>query len=139
VGLYDRLSGDSTLTNMLSTFKTNPAIFTGNRVPEKAQFPYVHIPGELADPALNEMDTKNKQGRVLTREVRCFNSNPFGSDVVESIADRVHDLLHERPGELTISGWQVVIIQVSGPVGLPTEEDDASGRSLSVEVQIQKS
>ena len=39
--VYDRLAGDGTLTALLTTYNSNPAIFTADPVPEDADFPMI--------------------------------------------------------------------------------------------------
>lgn len=129
--IYDRLAGDSTLTNMLATYEGHPAIFTAWPAPGDAPMPYIVSAGHVTD---MPFDTKTTRGREVMRDVRCYD-NAGGSVVtVEAIAERVRELLHRGP--LSIGGFEWILSSVTGPIA--ADETDAYGRILTVSLKAQE-
>jgi len=132
---YDRLKGDATLTGLLGTYASSPSIFT--KVPLPADFdidahgPYVVTSGQASDvPGVT--DTKNKSGREIVRDVRCYSSTKLSPSTVDSIADRVRTLFHRQ--SFPVTGWSVEVSDVTGPI--EADEDDALGRIVSVRLVL---
>jgi len=123
--LYDLLAGDATLTALLSTYGSAPAIFTTDPAPGDAALPYIVSAGEVSQ---GPFDTKTTRGRDILRDVRCYASASGSAVTVEAIAERVRALLHRQ--ELTIAGFTWIWASCSGPIG--ADETDAYGRIISV-------
>ncbi len=129
--IYDKLAGDATLTAMLAIYKGLPAIFTTDPAPGDTGLPYIVSAGEVTQaPA----DTKTTQGRSLIRDVRCYAKADGSAVVIESIAERVYELLHRK--SLPINGYQWVISNCGGPI--VADEKDFYGRIISVSLLAQK-
>ena len=47
--LYDRLTGDATLTALLATYNGDPAVFTTDPAPGDAELPYIVTAGHVSD------------------------------------------------------------------------------------------
>lgn len=125
--VFNVLNGDSTLTDMLSTFDGVPAIFTTDPTPLKAKLPYIVTAGQVSDVAF---DTKTTDGRDFVRDIRCYSKNTRGStDEIEDIAERVRFLFHRKP--FTITGFGVIISNVTGPIA--RDEEDVYGRILTLQ------
>jgi hypothetical protein len=130
--LYDRLTGDATLTAMLATFGGEPAVFTTDPAPEKAELPYIVSAGSVSD---SPMDTKTTRGRQVWRDVRCYAPAIGSAVVIEAIAERVRELLHRH--QLAVSGMETWIAEVTGPI--VADEEDAYGRILTVRLVMMES
>lgn len=123
--IYDKLAGDTTLVDLLSTYKGSPAIFTTDPAPGDAELPYIVTAGEVSQAPF---DTKTTRGRDLIRDVRCYAAADGSAVVIEAIAERVRALLHRQP--LNINGFKWILSNVSGPI--VADERDVYGRVISV-------
>ncbi len=129
--IYDRLAGDATLTALLAIYKGLPAIFTTDPAPGDTGLPYVVTAGEVTQAPF---DTKTTRGRSLMRDVRCYAKADGSAVVIETIAERVHELLHRQ--SLPIDGYQWVISNCGGPI--VADEKDFYGRIISLSLTAQK-
>lgn len=123
--VYARLTGDTTLKGLLSTWKTKPAIFSDDPAPEDAAIPFVVISGPIADSA---DDSKTDLGRRHMRDIRCYAAD---TAAVEQIAERVRVLFHRQT--LTIDGHRHMMTLCSGPTTAPYEADS---RGMIVTIDI---
>ncbi len=125
--IYDRLAGDTTLTDLLATYQDEPAIFTTDPAPGDASRPYIVTAGEVTQ---SPFDTKNSRGRRAYRDVRCYtDADGAALDTIEVIAERVRTLLHRY--RLDIEGFGVLAAECGGPVA--ADEEGAYGRILTVQ------
>lgn len=129
--IYDRLAGDSTLVDLISTYKGNPAIFTTDPPPGDAVLPYIISAGEVSQVPF---DTKTTRGRDLIRDVRCYAPADGSAIVVEVMAERVRTLLHRQP--LEIAGFRWIISDCTGPI--VADERDVYGRVISLSLMAQE-
>ena len=129
--IYDLLAGDATLTALLATYGSEPAIFTTDPAPGDAVLPYIVSAGEVAQ---SPSDTKTTCGRIVFRDVRCYTDATGSTVVVETIAERVRALLHRQT--LAISDFECLIADCSGPVA--ADGQDAYGRIVSVRLTIEE-
>ena len=123
--IYDALSDDSTLTAMLSTYESEPAIFTVDPAPGDADKPFIVI-----SPILDQapFDTKNSRGRSARVDVRCYAEATGSAADIEAISERVRSLLHREP--LTIDGHAWLWSSCFGPIS--ADEAEAYGRIVTV-------
>lgn len=134
---YDVLAGDATLVSLLSTYESNPAIFTVDPAPGDATLPYIVAAGHVADVPF---DTKTEEGREVTRDVRCYDAADGSSVTVEAMAERVRALFHRQT--FTIDGFGVIVSECTGPIVADETVGeiggDAYGRIVSVRVIAQE-
>lgn len=129
--LYDKLADDGTLTDLLSTYHGEPAIFTTEPAPGDAEMPYIVTAGEVAQ---EPFDTKTTEGRIPTRDVRCYAPAGGSAITVEEIAGRVRALLHRQA--MSIDGYTWVMSECSGPIA--ADEQDAYGRIVTVRMIVEE-
>lgn len=123
--LHARLTGDADLVALLNTFEGEPAVFTADPAPGKAELPYIVTAGEVAQ---TPFDTKTTRGRQVWRDVRCYAPASGSAALVEQIAERVRALLHRH--WLEVEGHETYVAEVAGPVA--ADEEDAYGRVLTL-------
>lgn len=126
-GFWTPLKDNATLTALLSTYRTLPAVFTGE-VPDDAALPYVLIDAVNDDPG--PLDIKNNVGRQIVRDVKAFTNRNGSVATVESIAEEIRNTFHRKASSISITGFTTVIAQVSGPA--PLDDDQAFGRVVTV-------
>lgn len=126
-----KLSGDATLTAMLSTYEGDPAIFTVDPAPEGASLPYIVI-----SPILDQapFDTKTTRGRNARVDVRCYTGATGSSVDIEAISERVRTLLHRV--ELTIDDHAWMWSLCFGPIS--ADEADAYGRIITLQITAEE-
>lgn len=126
--IYDRMANDATLTALISTYKGSPAVFTIPTVPTDALFPLITANEDFS---VNPFDTKSIEGRDLTRYLRVFTEATGSRILLDDISERVRGLFHRKHKEITIPGYQIILIDVTGPEFLATDE-----RIYGVEMEV---
>lgn len=130
--VLDLLTGDVTLVNLLGEFEGDPCVFTSDPVDPEAPRPYVFINPGLS---LNRGwgGVKLTKGRELHLDIDYAVDNT-GSDVVSNqIGERIRELLdHEQ---LTVDTQRVLIAEVNGPIGIPSDES-VTARRLRLSYKI---
>jgi len=130
-GFYDTMANDSTLTDLLTVFNGEPAIFTTIPVPAGATLPWIITEGEVS---VIPDDTKNSEGREIIRDIRCYDHAGGSAVRVETIAERVRYLFHHQT--IAIAGFDNPISIVTGPTTF--DEDDTYGRIVTVRLNLQE-
>ena len=129
--VYEVLSGDATLTGMLTTYNSTPAIFTTDPAPGDAVKPYIVA---ATIPVQTPNDTKNSRGRVTWLDVRCYAPVSGSAKTINAIAERVRQLLHREPLILDEHIW--ILSECGGPVS--ADESEAYGRILTLRVMSEE-
>ena len=129
--IYDVLSGDATLTAMLGTYQSAPAVFTTDPAPGDAVLPYIVTAGEVVD---TPEDTKTTRGRDVWRDVRCYAPATGSAATVEAMAERVRALLHRQA--LVIEGFVWVYALCTGPI--VADEPYAYGRIVTIQLRCEE-
>lgn len=129
--IHAKLSRDITLTEMLSTYEGEPAIFTVDPGPEGATLPYIII-GPILDQA--PYDTKNSRGRSVRVDVRCYTDATGSAATIEAISERVRKVLHRS--ELTIDDHAWLWSSCFGPIS--ADEAEAYGRIITVQLSAKE-
>lgn len=130
-GIRDALVADATLTGLIATYASAPAVFSGDFVPEDCEPAWAFIYVVSDQPT----DSKNGEGRELNFDVSVWARKVDGPKHLNTIAERVRDLLHRTA--LTISGYEHLLSVASGPI--QNEPDEALiGRTVSVRILIDK-
>ena len=107
VAIRNRLTGDTTLTAMLSVYRGGPAIFTVEPIPGDATLPCIVASGHVADVPF---DTFGTTGREITRDIRCYTANDGSRIALSDIVERVRFLFHQV--QLPVTGQQNVMTTV---------------------------
>jgi hypothetical protein len=126
--VYQRLTSDQHIAAGVTSYQGSPAVFTDDRVPADAKFPYIVSSGNVAE---EPWDTKTSTGRRPTRDIGVYVDHRQTS-TVEALAWRVRVLFHRH--RLEVDGWRTVIARVSGPIRLSADDYDA--RVLTVRFHL---
>lgn len=131
--IYNRLSGDSTLTALLATYAGAPAIFSGDPVPQDAVPPYVVLSGTVGDESDDQIEGSI---RTVLYQVACYvqRLEAGGQSVlpIATIAERLRTLLHRS--KLSVSGFTPIFESVSGPI--VNDDEEHLGRILTVSFKL---
>ena len=123
-----KLAAASSVTDLLTTYKSLPAIFSTWPVPLDCGLPYIITAGNISDTPWDDMD--GSVGRDVTRDVWCVASTDAGL-VSETLAEAVRAALHNQ--SLTITGADHVLMTCIGATVAPTDPS-LSGRVLTFRI-----
>lgn len=112
--IYDRLSGDSTLTGKLATYEGNPAIFTAEPVPGDASLPYLVSTGYISGNTDVPEQSKQRIAARVVRDIRVYAEATGSMKQIEEIAERVWELFHRQ--SLSVTGWDDVWVHAERPI-----------------------
>ena len=126
VAIRNRMTGDTTLTAMLSTYRGGPAVFTIDPIPGDVNLPCIVASGAVADVPF---DTFGAIGREVTCDIRCYAANDGSRVVLSDIVERVRVLFHRV--QLPVTGYQNVMTTVQR---LHHDLDDAIAYGAAVTI-----
>ena len=126
--LYVWLISKAPIVSEVAVYATKPAIFTGNNPPEDSDRPYIFLADPLSDDY--ELDTKDTETREVLQTLLCVVDNDGSSEGSEALWKVVRDMLH-RALDVLIDGTAAIIVKVSGPVSVPTDD-----RVIAVELTV---
>lgn len=133
-GIYERMANDATLTGYISTYNGAPAIFTVDPVPTDAELPFITANEDIV---AVPWDTKTKQGRDFSRNIRAYTEATGSRVLLDDIAERIRFLFHRQADQINIDGYKVIICDVQGPEFVATDPR-AYGLELEVRFVIQE-
>lgn len=129
--LYDILTRDTELVNMLSTYKGKPAVFTITPVPPDAVLPYVVTATTVAQ---TPFDTKTSQGRTIWRDIKIYADAKGSAIDIDEIAERVYYILHRNL--VVVPGYAWILTECQGPASI--DEDYTYGRLITARILLER-
>ena len=130
--LYTKLNATSAVTTLLSTYASNPAIFSGQLAPRQAAVPYIVVGNNLT---YEVRDDKEGETKEILRDIRCYVDSDKSYKSLETLTDAVHDALHNT--SYTVDNHTLLVSEVVNVVPGPAE-DDVIGMILTVRIIIDK-
>ena len=132
--IYAALIADSTITGLLSEYKTNPAIFTRRPIPADAVYPYIVV---NPDASVTDFDALNSDRPIIIRDIAIYGQQPDDYRAVEQIGYLVRELFHRNRFSLSNSDYNIVLITATGPQIAPVDDDHTVGRLVSLRIQLE--
>lgn len=94
----------------------------------------------IAAPASDRpLETLTENGRLIVQDIRGYQRHSGSSAALDSLMRAVRDLLHNRPGELTVTGGKCDVCRVDGPMASPTSDPALIGRRVTVRMDLTRS
>ncbi len=114
--IYNKLTGDTTLMNMLATPMIGTyAVFGFGNVPENQSFPYITL-GDAMEKPLNAFGTR---GYVTMVKVHIWDSQFGGFQKAQQILARLNTLLDQQPMTLATQKLVYFLYQSAIPMNDP--------------------
>lgn len=145
--VIDRLLANAAVQAFLPTYTADSggsakAVFSTDRVPGDAGFPFIHSSGQIDD---TPEDIKNTRFRVILRDIGIFDLvEDRSSSALDDIAEKVRNLFnrgnvaaeHPVDGAMTVAGFKIITMEASGPVVAPTDEE-VMGRIITLTIVLE--
>lgn len=132
--IYAAITGDATITGLLSEYNTNPAVFTRRPIPADASYPYIVI---NPDAAINDFDALNSDRPMIIRDIAVYGQQPDDYRVVEQVGYLLRELFHRNRFSLTNADYNIVQITATGPSVAPVDDDHTVGRMVSLNIMTE--
>ena len=132
--IYAAITGDATITGLLSEYNTNPAVFTRRPIPADAVYPYILI---NPDASVTDLDSLNSDRPVIIRDIAVYGQQPDDYRSIEQVGYLLRDLFHRNRFSLTNADYNIVLITASGPNVAPVDDDHTVGRMVSLRIQLE--
>jgi len=130
---------DGALTNDLSTFNTEKAVFTRRPVPTTATYPMMIVSPQIT---ANDNDYIDGLYRNSVYDIAVYGSNDTAANyrTTENIAFLLQDKFARlRSTDITMpTGWNLVQAITNGPTPFPTDDLTKVARGVTVTFQIFK-
>jgi len=130
LAIYNLIVANTTLTALLATYSTAPAVFFSSRVPEDATYPYIWCPGRVGTEVT---DTKDQIGESFLLDLMVVIQQTGSTKILNQITRILKSTLHRQA--TTLTGGNHVGSLVSGPVPAPLTED-LVGTVLTLEYEF---
>ncbi len=125
------------ISEQLSTWEGEPAVFTRRPAPADATYPLAQI---SPDVAIGDQDGLKSRRPVVMRDLAFYGRlGKPGSDqlrVVEDMAYLARDLFHRQRLAITVPGYDVIDIVAGGPVEGPTDNMNLVGRVVTLTIRL---
>lgn len=134
------LVGASGITDEMDAYKSSYPIFTKMPVPDDAPTMLVLVSSGFS---VAENDGLTDERPVLQRDVMFYGRRSTDPDqdqyrAVERMAFAAHALFHRQRLAITVSGWSVIDVTVTGPAPAPVDDEQTVGRMISLTVSLAK-
>lgn len=135
---YAQMAATSAVTDLITAFRGQPAIFTSRTTPPgfdaKAQErPWVITDGDAENEPLDLGDT----AYIVTREVMLYDNNDGQPSAIDAAAVAVRDCFRDVD-TLTVPDHQCRILEVTGPISDDPVNEEVFGRTVTVRVLLEE-
>lgn len=129
------LLGYAAVASELPAYEDSKPIFTRRPAPTDVTYPLIMVSPDIAQ--TNE-DGVNDFRAVIIRDVAVYGLNEPAANYrqVERIAYAARDLFHRNRDAITVSGWSVTDIVVSGPRPAPSDDQQTVGRLVELTIRL---
>lgn len=137
VPIRNTIIASPAITTKLTSVSGSFPVYTRRPVPGGLIGPVIVISPDISES--NSADGINDLRPVLTRDIAVYGSNDTAQHYrdIEIIAYVLRDLFH-RKKPFVVSGWALVIINVTGPIVAPVDDDDTVARLVTLNIQLAK-
>ena len=129
--------GETTITSLLSTYKGAPSVHTRLPIPDGVEFPYVVIGPDVA---VTDYDALTVDRPIVVRNIYVYGvaGNALQDDYreVEQVGYALRTLLHREKDAIAVTGYDVVSIDISGPLSAPTSDEKIIGRYVVATIRL---
>jgi hypothetical protein len=128
------------ITNYLSQWNNEPAVFTRRPVPTDAQFPMIVVSPNIA---YGNEDALNKERGVITLDIIAYGrvaapgTPEDHTRGVEAIGELLREVFHRQRWSLGNTPYHVISINVTGPFVAPTDSESVVARATTLIVRIE--
>lgn len=136
--IYNRLKGDSELTNMLSTYGGQPAIFTAQKPPSDARYRYMVVKPPISNTDEIAEDNKGKNGLQEIRDLFAWQRTDTSVKELEKIINRARELCHRNGDKFNFPNRTNVRVRASGPTEAPRQENEGHGLMFTLKITTQE-
>ena len=132
--LYAAITGDATITGLLSEYNSNPAVFTKRPIPSDVSYPFIIV---NPDVAINDFDALNSDRPIVIRDIAVYGRQPDDYRQVEQVGYLLRELFHRNRFSLTNADYNIVLITASGPSVAPVDDDETVGRVVTLTIMTE--
>lgn len=135
--VFARLTGDATLTALLATYASAPAVFEDGSVAPEYEHGVLPMVVVGAPTHAGDSDTFDANMRAETIGLRLYHQPDGSSLPLVQAAERVRALF-KNWGSVAIDGGTVIQTEVAGPVPAPTDDPSLDGRIVQLSLLIKE-
>lgn len=123
------------ISDQLSKWKKEPAVFTRRPAPADSAFPQIIINPAAA---ISDQDYLNRQLPIVSRDICIYGKQPEDTRIVDAIAYQVRDFFHRNRWAIVPDGYDVIQIIARGPFPGPTDSQTTIGRIVGLTIQLRR-
>lgn len=135
--VFARLTGDATLTALLATYASAPAVFEDGSVAPEFEHGVLPIVVVGAPTHAGDSDTFDAFMRTETIALRLYHQPEGASLPLVQAAERIRTLF-KNWGSVAITGGTVIQTEVAGPIPAPTDDPSLDGRIVQLSLLIKE-
>lgn len=134
--IRNAIVANTTITALLQAFQGSFPVFTRVPTPSDSPYPLIVI---TPDVAISDEDGISDLRPVVVRDVAVYGLNDTAEQYrdVETIGYELRDMFH-REKALTVPGYHVIDIRVTGPRVAPADTENEVGRMVELTIRLSK-
>ncbi len=134
IPIRSAIVANSAVTANLPAYLGSYPVFTRRPVPGNAPYPMIVISDDIS---LTDQDGVNDFQPIAVRDIGVYGRNNIlgQMEVVLAMAYLLRTQFHRKRLSLTVPGWNVTDIVVTGPTEIPME-DQIVGRNVELTVRL---
>lgn len=133
VAFYSALSADATVTGYLATYQSYPCIFTKVPVPSAAPYPMLVV---MPPASVQDFDFLTTKNLMVNQDLIVYGEQDSDYRNVETLAWYLRTLFARNKNAVTITGWNVLAIQMEGPVPAPISDEQHIARRVGLTLSL---
>lgn len=128
------IKAESGITSLLSTWQSEPSIFTKRPVPDSIGYPVI-IVGPVVSGRSGVADGINDHRPVVTVDVSVYGLQDDHIRIVETLGQKVFSLFHQQRN-VTIANYSVTQILAEGPYPAPVDDEQTVARRVRLNLRL---
>jgi len=127
------LQTNPAITDLLSIWTGEPAIFNRRPPPDDAEYPLAMISPDIT---IGDQDFLKTRIPVVRRDITIFGEQPDQYRAVETAARKIRTQFHRVRSSLVVEGFSIVDIVVSGPRAAPADDQKLVARACLLTIKL---
>lgn len=134
IPLREAVLSNDAVTSQLSQWNGEPAVFTRRPVPSEGLYPMVLISPDIS---IGNMDSIKTRIPMPRRDLTIVGLQPDDYRLVEDIAYLWRIQFHRQRFSVSVPGFSVIDIVVTGPIPAPVDDAKEVARAVLLQLRLQ--
>lgn len=131
--IREAILADAQIVALLGTWQSVGSVHTRRPAPSGAGKPIIMISGDIS---ITDEDSLTSEHPVIVKDVICYGDQPLSYRDVEEVGALLRVLFHRKRHLLSLEGWHIIDVTVTGPFIAPTDDDKTCARGVTLTIKL---